>query len=128
MSIETIPSIPVALENQSQFNHWVTENDFMVVLFTASWCHPCQPFALVFAEVAASYPEILFAVTDIDIATDLVANFQVKQVPALMVIRERIVVDMVTGAMHSHELNHHVQMWQAVNMASITAHFEQKMA
>ncbi|SDK13205.1 thioredoxin 1 [Methylophilus rhizosphaerae] len=127
MNTEPMSCTPVTIGNQSQFNHWVTANDFLVLLFTAKWCHPCQPFAVVFTEVAGRYPQILFAVADIDVATDLTANFQVRQVPALMVIRERVVVDMVTGAMHAHELNHHVQMWQALDMASMTAHFEQKM-
>jgi thioredoxin 1 len=105
MSIE---SIPVTIENQAQFNQWVTTRDFMVVMFTAKWCDPCQSFTPVFAEVAAKHAHILFAVADVDVAADFAANFRVTQVPALMTIRERVVVDMVTGAMHAHELNHHI--------------------
>jgi thioredoxin 1 len=123
MSIE---SIPITIENQAQFNQWVTTRDFMVVMFTAKWCDPCQSFAPVFAEVAAKHAHILFAVADVDVAADFAANFRVTQVPALMAIRERVVVDMVTGAMHAHELNHHIQMWQAMDMTVIATHFEQK--
>jgi thioredoxin 1 len=126
MSAESNPVTVVTIESQSQFNQHVTTHDFLVVLFTAKWCDPCQPFAPVFAGVAAQHPQALFAIADIDVATDLAGNFQVKQVPALMAIRDRVVIDMVTGAMHAHELNHHVDMWQGLDMATINAHFEQR--
>jgi thioredoxin 1 len=43
-------------------------------------------------------------------------------------VRDRVVIDMVTGAMHAHELQHHLQMWQALDMTPIHAHFEQSSA
>ncbi len=117
---------PTTIDSQAQFNQCVTTHDFLVLLFTAKWCDPCQPFAPVFAGVAAQYPHAKFAMADIDVAADLATNFRVTQVPALMAIRERVVIDMVNGAMHAHELNHHVQMWQALDMTTITAHFDQR--
>lgn len=113
----------LTLDSQTAFNQQVAAHDFIVLLFTAKWCAPCQTFATVFAEVAAQTSHIQFATVDIDVATDLAANFQVGQVPALMVIRERVVIDLVTGAMLAHELQHHLQMWQALEMAAINAHF-----
>jgi len=117
-----------ALNSQAVFNQQVANHDFMVVLFTASWCDPCQVFAPVFTEVAAQTPSVLFATADVDVATDLAANFQVTQVPALMVIRERVVIDMMHGAMLAHELQHHLHMWQALDMAAINAHFAQRVS
>lgn len=126
MSKDTIQATPVTIDSQVQFNQRVTDHAFLVILFSASWCEPCQPFARVFAEVAAQHPQAVFATVDIDVATDLARNFQVAQVPALMVVRDRIVIDMVNGAMHAHELAHHVDMWQAFDMTAFSAHFEQK--
>jgi thioredoxin 1 len=128
MSITAKAVMPVTIDSQVQFNQCVTSHDFLIILFTAKWCEPCQPFAAVFAEVAAQYPHIVFAVADIDVATDLVANFRVAQVPALMVIRDRVVVDMVTGAMQVHEFDHHVHMWQSLDMTEVNTHFSQKTA
>jgi thioredoxin 1 len=126
MTTQTIHATLLSIDSQTQFNQCVSEHDFLLILFTASWCAPCQPFAQVFAEVAAQHPQLVFATVDIDTATDLARNFQVTQVPALMVVRERIVIDMVSGAMHAHELTHHVQMWQAFDMTAFSAHFEHK--
>lgn len=122
------PTLPVSIENQQQFNQQVASHPFVILLFTATWCEPCQVFYPVFASMAEQHPDLLFATVDIDIAADLAANFQVKQVPALMVVRDRVVIDMVTGAMHAHELQHHLQMWQALDMTAIHAHFEQSSA
>jgi thioredoxin 1 len=126
MTTRTIHASLLSIDSQAQFNQCVSEHDFLLILFSASWCAPCQPFAQVYAEVAAQHPQLVFATVDIDTATDLVRNFQVTQVPALMVVRERIVIDMVSGAMHAHELTHHVQMWQAFDMTAFSAHFEHK--
>ncbi len=122
------PTLPVSIESQQQFNQQVASHPFVILLFTATWCEPCQVFYPVFAAMAEQHPDRLFASVDIDIAADLAANFQVKQVPALMVVRDRVVIDMVTGAMHAHELQHHLQMWQALDMTPIHAHFEQSSA
>lgn len=122
------PTLTVSIENQQQFNQLVASHPFVILLFTATWCEPCQVFYPVFAAMAEQHPDLLFATVDIDIAADLAANFQVKQVPALMVVRDRVVIDMVTGAMHAHELQHHLQMWQALDMTAIHAHFEQPSA
>lgn len=124
MHTTTLPKLPVTIESQQQFNQQVTAEAFVILLFTATWCEPCQMFYPVFAAMAEQHPDILFASVDIDVATDVAANFQVTQVPALMVVRDRVVIDMVTGAMHAHELQHHLQMWQALDMAAINSHFE----
>ncbi len=128
MNIAAKAVMPVTIDSQSQFNQRVTSHDFLIILFTAKWCEPCQPFAAVFAEVAAQYPHIVFAAADIEVATDLAANFKVAQVPALMVIRDRVVVDMVNGAMQVHEFDHHVHMWQSLDMTAVNTHFSQKPA
>lgn len=114
------------LASQAQFNQLVTAHPYAVVLFTADWCEPCQSFAPVLAAVAAQHPQVAFAVADVDVATDLVANFQITQVPALMVVRDRVIIDMVRGAMQAHELTHHLQMWQALDMHAINEHFSQQ--
>jgi thioredoxin 1 len=128
ISPERASSQPAAavqtLSNQAQFNQLVQTHDFAVVLFTAEWCEPCQSFAPVLAAVAAQHPDIAFAVADVDTATELVANFQVTQVPAMVIVRDRVIIDMVRGAMQAHELKHHLQMWQALDMHAINAHFE----
>ena len=115
-----------ALASQAQFNELVTAHPYAVVMFTADWCEPCQSFAPVLAAVAAQHPHIAFAVADVDEATELVANFQVTQVPALIVVRDRVIIDMVRGAMQAHELTHHLQMWQALDMHAINEHFSQQ--
>lgn len=121
--MEPVLNQPQVLDSQQAFNQVVAAHAFVVVAFTAEWCEPCKAFAPVLAAAAAHYPNIQFASADVDVATDLAANFQVKQVPALMVIRERVVIDMVTGAMQARELNHHLQMWSALDLTAIDAHF-----
>lgn len=126
--MQTSITPPIVLDSQRAFNQLVAQHAFVIVYFSAQWCEPCQAFAPILAATAAHHPMVVFASADVDVATDLTHNFQVKQVPALMVVRERVVIDMVTGAMQAHELNHHLQMWQSLDMTAINAHFEMALS
>lgn len=127
----TAPSLtPVtrltALQDQAHFSQLVQAHSQVVILFTASWCAPCQTFLPVLSSVAEQAAPWVFAVADVDVATTLATHFQVTQVPALMVVRERVIIDMVRGAMHAHELTHHLQMWSAIDLSAIQQHFERR--
>lgn len=124
--MQTDSPVLMTLQTQAAFNQLVSRHDYVVIYLTAAWCEPCQRFSPVLTEVAAHYPAIHFAQADIEVATDLAANFQVRQVPALMVVRDQVVVDMVVGEMKAHELNHHLQMWSALPMQAVNAHFDTK--
>lgn len=64
----------------------------VVVDFSASWCHPCHAFASVFAHVAATNPDVVFATVDVDAEPELSARFDVRAVPTIVALRDRVVV------------------------------------
>jgi thioredoxin 1 len=114
--------------NRGNFKSTIETHPFVIVDFWAEWCEPCMDFMSTFDSVAAQHPQIIFAKVEVETSADVAEYFNVKKIPALLVIRDRVVIDSVEGLMKSHEFAHHIQMWSAFNMTEINAHFDAKNA
>ena len=84
---------------EADFDQWVQEKDHLVVEFSATWCAPCQSYKKVLQACAKDFPEFTFATVDIDQESALAEEFQVRSVPATMILRNSVVVCMETGAL-----------------------------
>ncbi|MDP8928280.1 MAG: thioredoxin family protein [Actinomycetota bacterium] len=77
----------------------VTSQGTVFIDFWAAWCLPCQRFAPIYDEVAEANPDIFFAKVDVDAQPELAAGFDIRSVPTLLVIRDRIRVFARAGAL-----------------------------
>lgn len=114
--------------HRGNFKNTIETHPFVIVDFWAEWCVPCMDFMPTFDLVASQNPDIQFAKVNVDTATEVVSYFNVKKIPALLVIRDRVVIDAVEGLMKANELNHHLLMWREFDMTEINAHFDAKEA
>lgn len=90
--------------SKHNFDAVVSENEFVVISFSAEWCAPCRFFAKVCETVAEQNPDVVFAEVDIEAEPDLAKEFAVRSVPAIMILRRRIVVYADTGALSETQL------------------------
>ncbi len=114
--------------NRANFKSTIEAHPFVLVDFWAEWCAPCMDFMQTFEAVAQQHPHVIFAKVNIDTSPEIAEYFNVKKIPALLAIRDRVVLDAVEGLMKAHELAHHVHMWQTFDMKEINAHFDAKEA
>lgn len=84
---------------QKNFDKTVQENELVVIDFWASWCGPCRSFKQVVEALDKQYPEVIFGAVDIEKEKELAEDFNIMSVPAIMILREQVVVFAQTGAL-----------------------------
>lgn len=90
--------------NEENFTKTIEENEYVLIDFWAEWCGPCKTFAKVVEEVGPRYPEFVFGSVNIEEQEQLASDFQIRSVPAILVIRNQVIVYAGTGALPASAL------------------------
>ncbi|QLJ03544.1 thioredoxin [Streptomyces sp. NEAU-sy36] len=84
---------------KENFDDTVTENDFVLIDFWASWCGPCRQFAPVYEKAAEENPDLVFGKVDTEAQPELAQAFGIQSIPTLMIVRDRVAVFAQPGAL-----------------------------
>jgi thioredoxin len=76
----------------------------VLVDFCAEWCIPCKQLGPVLEDFAQAHPEVRMVKVNIDENSDLVARYEVKSIPSLLVIRGGQVTSRSTGVITKEKL------------------------
>ena len=78
----------------------MSNKQFLIIDFGASWCGPCKMFAPVFEKVKADYSGSYdFKKVDVDEESDLAQKFNIFSVPTVVAIKDGKEVARVSGYM-----------------------------
>ncbi|MEU1014102.1 thioredoxin [Streptomyces sp. NPDC005898] len=84
---------------KENFDRTVTDNEFVLIDFWASWCGPCKQFAPVYEKAAEANPDLVFAKVDTEAQPELAAAFDIQSIPTLMIVRDQVAVFAQPGAL-----------------------------
>lgn len=102
------------LIQQDSFDSFLEDNSIVVLCFGAHWCAPCHDFEKVCAEVAKDLPEVSFAKIDVEKSPQLVADFNVRSIPFVMIMRKRTVLYAESGLLSREDLLKMLQLTTAM--------------
>jgi thioredoxin len=104
---------------RDNFEQVVTGNDMVIVDFWAPWCGPCRGFAPVFEGASEKHPDIVFAKVNSDEQQELAASFNIRSIPFIVLMREKVVLFAQAGALPAQGLESVIEQARALDMAQV---------
>ncbi|MBQ9199975.1 MAG: thioredoxin [Lachnospiraceae bacterium] len=86
----------VKVINQDEFDE-VKNSDLAVVDFSAVWCGPCKMVAPVLEEVSEELSDVNFFNIDVDKNMELAREYNITNIPAILVLKKGEVVNSQIG-------------------------------
>lgn len=106
---------------KENFEEKVVASDIAIIDFWASWCEPCKAFGPVFESVSENHDDILFGKVNSEEEQEIAAHFNIRSIPTLVVIRDKIVIFSQAGALPKEALEDLVKQAAALDMEKVHA-------
>ena len=110
------------------FEQAISDNDFVLVDWWASWCGPCRNFAPVFEKAAETHADIVFAKIDTDAEQALAGAANITSIPTLMAFREGVLLFSQPGALAGNQLEELITALRGVDMTVVHAEIAKQEA
>ncbi|MET8163634.1 thioredoxin [Streptomyces sp. NPDC005329] len=113
---------------KENFDQTVTDNDFVLIDFWASWCGPCRQFAPVYDKAAQENPDLVFCKVDTEAQPELAEAFGIQSIPTLMIVRDRVAVFAQPGALPEAALTDVIGQARKLDMDEVRKSVEEERA
>ncbi len=110
------------------FDRTIAQHPFAIIDFWAPWCGPCLSFAPVFEAVSEKHPNILFAKVNTEQEQELAAQFQIRSIPTLMIIRDNIIIYAQPGALPESALEDLITQAENLDMDEVRKQLAEQQA
>jgi thioredoxin len=113
---------------KENFEQTVADNPIVIVDFWAPWCGPCRGFAPVFERASEAHPDVVFGKVNADEQQELAGAFNIRAIPTLMVLREKVILFQQAGALPGSALEQVLAQAKALDMAEVHREIAERTA
>jgi thioredoxin 1 len=100
----------------------VVERDGIVLIdWWAPWCGPCRVFGPTYEKVAQQHPDITFGKVNTEDQPDLAGAFEIRSIPTLMILRDKVLLFSQPGARPEAALEDLIRQVRALDMDKVRA-------
>jgi thioredoxin 1 len=114
----------LTLNDEEDLGRVVDRHGIVVIDFWAPWCAPCRGFLSILEKASESHPEIAFCRVNTEENKEFAQAFEVKSIPTLVVIRERIMIASQPGMLPEDVLEDLIEKSQELDMDELRREME----
>ncbi len=103
------------------FQSVVSKDGVVLIDWWAPWCGPCRAFAPTYDRVAEKHPDVTFAKVNTEEEQALAGAFDVRSIPTLMILRDRVLVFSQAGALPEAALEDLIRQVRELDMDAVRA-------
>lgn len=104
---------------QANFDETIEKNEIVLIDFWAEWCGPCKSFSEIYETVSNDYPDIVFGKVDIESETELANDFNVRSIPLLMVLKQKVVIFLESGLLPAPAVHDLIAQAKQLDMTEV---------
>jgi thioredoxin 1 len=110
----------VAITKES-FKEVVEKDGIVLIDWWAPWCGPCRMFGPTFEKVSEKHADVTFAKVNTEEQQELAAEFDIRSIPTLMILRDQVLIFAQPGALPEAALEDLLRQVRALDMEKVRA-------